>query len=467
MPNKPFGGGSAESVLNPIALAIVVIAILLMWLVPRRYMLVPFLVTVILIPMEQQVVVAGLHFMVVRILLLFAWIRVAVHLIRGEKLLDRGLTALDKVFMWWVISSVATYTILWHDVGALILKLGFLYNALGIYFLLRHVVRGGEDVNRLIRTLAVICAVLAVLMSIEQLTGHNLLSLFGAPAAAEVRQGRIRSQASFLHSIIAGTCGALMVPVFVGLWWGSIKSRWYAVLGIISGTVMTITSASSTPVAAYCAGGLAMCMWPVRNRMRVIRWATVALLVGLHLVMKAPVWALIGRVDLAGGSTGWQRFALMDNFIHRFGEWWLIGTKSFATWGFDMWDAVNWYVSCGESGGLVSLVLFVAVLVYAFKSLGQFLRARRPRTMKLMVWCLGASLFACCVSFIGIVFFDQSIVFWYALLASIVATTSASTARAAAVESVGALHSFDNPPLGLGALEPKAAADLRRGILTP
>ena len=35
-----------------------------------------------------------------------------------------------------------------------------------------------------------------------------------------------------------------------------------------------------------------------------------ATLVGLHLVMKAPVWHLISRIDLAGGSTGCTRTPL-------------------------------------------------------------------------------------------------------------------------------------------------------------
>jgi hypothetical protein len=77
-------------------------------------------------------------------------------------------------------------------------------------------------------------------------------------------------------------------------------------------------------------------------------------------------------------------------------------------------------VGAGLSGGLLSFILFIAVLVYAFKGIG---RARKraekyPDELRL-VWVLGAALFANTVAFFGIVYFDQAIVAWYALLAMI------------------------------------------------
>src|SRR6185437_7969994 len=275
----------------------------------------------ILIPLEQQVVVGGLHFMVLRIVLLFAWMRLLVGIGEERHFLAAGFTRLDMVFAAWVISAVITVTILWADVGALIAKLGFLYNAFGTYFLLRCLLRTREDVARMLKVLAIIFAAVAVLMTIEQLTGRNLLAIFGLPAEAEIRNGRIRSQGPFLHSIIAGTIGAILVPTFLGLGWASRKSRLYAAVGILAGLVMIVTSSSSTPVATCMAGMVAVAMWPMRQYMKLVRWGIVATLLGLHLVMKAPVWALIGRIDLAGGSISWHRFALVDHFINHFSEW--------------------------------------------------------------------------------------------------------------------------------------------------
>jgi hypothetical protein len=428
---KAFGGGSAETALHPLALAILAIAVLLMWLLPRKYVIVPFLVAAILVPLQQQAVLGGLHFMVLRIVLLCAWLRVAADLLRGRRLLGQGVATTDMVFAAWVLTGVVTYTLLWADPGAFINRLGFLYNAFGIYFLLRYLLRDRDDVLRMVRVFAVICAVLAVLMTIEQITGRNLLSIFGMPAEVEIRAGRIRSQASFAHSILAGTCGAILMPLFVGLW-SVRKWRVYAVTGMVAATVMTLMSASSTPVAAYIAGIVGLCFWPLRRYMAAVRWGLIGTIVGLHLVMKAPVWALIGRIDLAGGSTSWHRYALVDNFIRRFGEWWLIGTRDNANWGFDMWDSVNWYVSSGITGGVVGLALFVAIIALSFRTVGRFLKRRDTGAgPKSFAWCLGASLFAASVAFLGISFFDQSIVFWYALLASIVTFEGAKKAALA------------------------------------
>src|SRR5581483_11102100 len=172
-----------------------------MWLLPRKYVIVPFLVSSILVPLEQQAVLGGLHFMLLRIVLFCPWLRVVADVVRGRRLLSHGLATIDKVFVAWVLAGVVTYTLLWDDSGAFINRLGFLYNAMGIYFLLRYLLQDRDDVLRLVQVLAVICAILAVLMTVEQATGRNLLSIFGMPAEVEVRAGRIRSQASFAHSI--------------------------------------------------------------------------------------------------------------------------------------------------------------------------------------------------------------------------------------------------------------------------
>jgi len=134
---------------------------------------------------------------------------------------------------------------------------------------------------------------------------------------------------------------------------------------------------------------------------------------------------LIARTGGAMGGSGYHRAMLVDNFIRHFSEWWLIGTRNNAAWGYDMWDVDNAYVGAGVGGGLITFVLFVAILVYAYKrvSMSRKLIANCPRDASL-VWALGASLFATTVGYFGIVFFDQSILIWYCLLAMISATAT-------------------------------------------
>jgi hypothetical protein len=136
--------------------------------------------------------------------------------------------------------------------------------------------------------------------------------------------------------------------------------------------------------------------------------------------MKAPVWALIGRIDVTGSSSSYHRYQLVDQFIRRFADWWLLGTKSNGDWGWDMWDQANQYVAVGESGGLLAFICFVAIIVVGFRYVGKARRAALGnRTGELLVWSVGAALFANVVAFFGISYYDQTMVCWYLLLALI------------------------------------------------
>ena len=421
--NLRFGGGG-ETFVTPTALVLIAIAILLILLLRRKYVIVPFLAAALAIPLGQVVVVAGLHFMMLRILVLAGWARVLADKLLGRKEETKWrLNLLDKVFMLLAISSASAMTLLFMNTGALINNLGFLFNAFGIYFLLRHLIRDAEDVKRTIKILAVVSVVFAASMVNEQLTGRNWFGLLGGvQLITAIREGRLRSQGPFAHPIIAGCFGATLVPLCVGLWALGKKCKKYALAGILSGLVITITSASSTPALALVAGIGALCLWPIRGKMRWIRWGIVLALVSLQMVMKAPVWALISRVGVVGGSSGWDRYNLVNQCIMHFKDWWLVGTNQYPSWGWSMWDLCNDYVAEAERGGLLTFVLFIGLLTMALEAVG---RARKQFEgyfqSEFFIWAIGCALFAHMAAFFGISYFDQMIVVWYALLAIILA----------------------------------------------
>jgi hypothetical protein len=400
---------------------------------PRKYVVVPLLSVAFFVGMAQTVVVAGLHFQMIRIIVFFCWTRAVVSH-RSWLKREKGFkfNNIDKVFSLWAVSSLVAFSLLWGSSDAVVNHLGFLYNAFGIYFFLRLICRDGEDINRVSRILVWICVVLCVCMLNEQLTGRNLFSVLGGvPAFTAVRDGKLRSQASFGNAITAGIFGAVLVPLFVSM--RQTRKQWAtAGLGAIAATVITVTSNSSTPISVYAAGILGMCIWPLRKGMRTVRWAIAALAVGLHLVMKAPVWALISRFDFRGGS-GYHRYILVDTFIRHFWDWCLVGYRYPEKWGWYTGDQANEYVFQGETGGLLTLVLFLTIIKCSFGRLGE---ARRtpgtdPAAAK-RLWALGCVLFGHCVAFIGIDYFDQSYVNLYLLLAMISAATAARSLPAPA-----------------------------------
>jgi hypothetical protein len=438
-----FGGGVSETIVNPLVLLVAVIAGLLVCFSPRNRAVAAFLAAGLLIPMDHVLVLGGLHFPMLRILILFGIARMIRSKTTSQsEIFSGGMTRLDVTLVFFELVTAVNALLLWRNSGMLVKQLGDLFTVFGIYFLMRFLIRDGEDVEKALRVLAYITVVVATIMIYEQATGHNPYALLGGAKAAFYesdlsREDRLRAVAGFGHPILAGTFGAIVMPLFVGLWLKDKKNLQVALAGFVASTVVVWASASSTPLLAYAGALMALCIWPLRKLMRPIRWGIVLLLVSLHMAMKAPVWQLIDRMSIIGGSSGYHRYQLVDQCIRHFGDWWLYGVKDTGAWGWDMWDTANQYVSVADSTGLLPLILFVTLITYGFKFVVQSREAWAGNTkMQQYSWALGGALFANCVGFFGISYWDQTQLVWYAFLAIIVASYYSVPAAAEATATV-------------------------------
>ena len=70
-----FGGGVSDTVLHPLAAVLMLIACVLILTLPRQKIIMPFLLAFFSIPIDQVVLVGGLHFPVQRVLIVVALIR--------------------------------------------------------------------------------------------------------------------------------------------------------------------------------------------------------------------------------------------------------------------------------------------------------------------------------------------------------------------------------------------------------
>lgn len=449
--NFRFGGGADESVLHPIVLIAMLVAILLIFLLPRKYVIAPLLAIVFLTPLGQQLNAGGLHFTVMRIVILAGWLRMLIaKFSSSDGVFGNRLDRLDLVFTLWAICRAAAVILLFLVPTAAINQFGFLLDVIGGYFLLRYVIRDDEDIHRAIGVFAVVAFVASAGMIVERLRMVNLFGLLGGVRLEpEVRNGLIRAQGPFQHELLAGAFGATLLPLFF-LLWKSGKSKILAVIGAVSATIMVLTSASSTPVLAYGAALMAICAWPLRKHMRLIRWGMVFGIILLNVIMKAPVWFAIAHIDVVGGSSGYHRAMLVNDFIVHFRDWWLIGTKDNPSWGFDMWDLCNQYVAEGETGGLITFLLFIAMISMGFSRLGNARKAvDGDRAKEWYYWLLGCALYSHVVAYFGISYFDQTRFSWFALLTMI----SAATAPCLAVKAALAKPAPASPA-GLPALQP-------------
>lgn len=431
MPDTPaFGGGATATVLHPaVMVGLILVSVLILFL-PRKYVIVPILLGVFLIPLGQQVYVFGVHWLAVRIIVLCGLLRVVIIRSTSRRpLFSGGFGKIDSLFMSCVISQSIAVILLYMQTPALINQLGFLIDFLGAYSVLRVIIQDEADLYTALKCFGVLAGICGYVMVREQVTGQDLFGILGGvPLISQVREGKIRSQAVFQHPLTAGAFGGTLVPLFL-LLWKSGKSRTIAVVGLIGSTAMVFTSNSSTPLLAYFAGPFALCFWPLRKKFRTIRWIIVLVLISLHLVMKAPVWMLIARIDLTGSSSAYHRAEIVDQFINHFWDWWLIGTKDTINWGEDIWDAQNEYVSVGETGGLLAFVLYISMISRVCARIGNARKLCMDRNQEWFVWLLGAALFSNLVAFFGVNYFDQSKVSWLFLLAAISATTAPILSR--------------------------------------
>jgi hypothetical protein len=437
-----FGGGVSATVFSPVVAILLIIAGVLIWVLPQKKVIVPFLLAFILIPSDQILVVGGLHFPSLRILILFGMIRIFFIKGRGDwSLFSGGLNGIDKALILLSLVSGVAGVLLFRSSQAFAYQLGEAYTALGMYFVLRCLVRDHDDVIRVICVLSFIVVVLGGVMVFEQFTrGWNPYSLLegahsGAFFADMGRDGRVRATGSFSQPILAGTFAAVALPLFLGVWTTEKKHRLGAAMGAIGSIVMVIACNSSTPLMGLLAGLVGLCLWPIRSMTRLIRWSIAVVLISLQIVMKAPVYHLITRFDISGSS--WHRYELIHETVLHFWEWWLIGTNNNANWGFDMWDTADQYVQTATSGGLLGLILFIAVIVYGFKYLGRARLAATGKEKALFFWALGSALLAYTVQFFGISLWDQSMVQWYILLAFISAVAAPQSLKSVQTATTG------------------------------
>ena len=283
-----------------------------------------------------------------------------------------------------------------------------------------------DDAIWLCRVVVMLLVPIALEMVYEHIAGHNLFSMLGGVSEIPtIREGKLRAQGPFAHAILAGTVGAVCLPLAVALWR---EYRGAAVLGIVACLTIVVASSSSGPLMSAMAAMAALALWPWRNRMRALRWALLVAYIILDFAMKVPAYYLLARIDLTGGSTGWHRAELIDSGIRHLSEWWLAGTDytrhwmpTGVTWSPNHTDITNHYLQLGVQGGLPLMLLFIAIFAVGFAQVGRVVQTEESlgRGRAFFAWALGASLFAHAATAVSVSYFDQSVAFIYLTLATI------------------------------------------------
>jgi hypothetical protein len=408
------------------ALIFTIVAGWLLFRVPKQWAPMPLLAGTIYMTLGQTVDVGPFHFSVLRILVALGVIRA---LVKHERL-SGSWNPLDKAMLVWGAWALVSSGFHKDVPSTLVSHLGLVYNALGLYFLLRVFIPGAEGVWSVARILLILLVPVALEMVLERLTGRNHFSVFGGvDEMCEMRGGKFRANGPFLHSILAGTVGAVCMPLAVLFWQ---RNRKLCLLGVLATGLIVVSSSSSGPILTTLFVSIGLAFWKLRERMRMVRWLALLSVIALNVVMSAPVYYLLGRIDLTGSSTGFYRAALIESTAKHFNEWWLGGTDytrhwmaSGVSWSENHVDITNYYIRMGVDGGLPLMLLFIYILVVAFRMVGVALcdSQGEPFEHQYMIWTLGAILFGHAATWMSVSYFDQTVVFLYLILAAISAVS--------------------------------------------
>ena len=406
--------------MNPVGITFTVVAAVFLLTLPRRYAAIPLLLGATYMTRGQVLEVGQAHLTVMRLLVAVGILRV---LLKGERFAN-GMNRLDQMVLLWAIVLVGTSV--FHTSDAWVFRIGIVWSDLGCYLLFRFLIHDVEDVRRIFKALCLILVPIAVMMLLEKYSGRNAFAfLEGVGQISATRDGHVRANGPFTHAILAGTVGATCLGMACYLWK---RDRNRALFGLFAGGGIVYASGSSGPVMMVLLIALGLALWKLRTRLRAVRWLALSAVIALDAIMKDPVYFLMARIDITGGSTGWHRARLIQSSMEHLDEWWLGGTDYTRHWmptgipANDMHtDITNHILAMGVMGGLSLMILFIIVLVVAFHLVGRALREHESASTEdqFRIWVLGAILFGHVMNFFTISLFDQSIVFFYLILAAI------------------------------------------------
>ena len=375
-----------QTTVHPVGAFVLAICCMAILLASRRVAALAFFVFTIYVSSNQRIVIAGLDFDFTRILILTALLRIAT---RGEfaKISLRPQDYMITAFV--VISSIAM--VIRKGPEGIENRLGFGLTALGIYFTTRGLIRSRRDLEWLVRPLVVAMVPVAILFLIEKSTARNPFAFLGGVAEiTAVRNGRLRCQGAFAHPILAGVFFATSRAVVlrdISRQSTSKNQRWLRNTDVLRDHLCVFVEHARERADHR------------RNRLVDLAYSKIP--------SRSPMGACGGLHCTALFNGEWYRAHLRENRLCRgidwmaqvpsssrrglsnFSEWALVGTNSSAHWGHGLYDMTNQYLLEGVTGGFLSMLALLAIIVLAFRSVGVALRAIGTSSSAYLVYGLG------------------------------------------------------------------------------
>jgi hypothetical protein len=419
--------------MNAVGAIFVAIMAIYTFALPRRTAILPLLLGALYMTRGQVLEIGPANFTIPQLLVTAGFLRA---MSRGERITG-GLHTVDKLVLLWAAVLIGTSA--FHTDDAWLYRAGIVWTELGCYFLFRIFITNLNDLADVFKAICVLAMPMAFLMLYEKASGQNPFgSLGGVVATSLIRDGNIRAAGPFAHPILAGTTGAAIIGMGLALRKISLRHTFAA---WISGGSIVLAATSSGPILMVGFTIAALFVWMCRHHMRALRWTIVAGLLVLNEVMKDPIYFLMARIDISGGSQGYFRAQLIRSSLEHFDEWWMAGTDYTRHWmatgnhaNTRHTDITNHLLGMGVLGGMPLMLVFLAIVAFSFRDVGRALaqHAKAPQAQQVLIWGLGAILFGYFMNFWTISLFDQSVMFLYLTFASIQSVVGCPAALATA-----------------------------------
>jgi len=423
LPITAVGAYSGSTYLHPAIAALLLILCAMVLMLDRSYVIIPFLIAQTFITWAQRIYVGGMNLNAMRIMIIFAGIRI---ILRREGPWMKPMK-IDKLIIVYGVASTIAYTLQSPSVASFGNALGAALDGVGGYFTMRVLVRDDGDIDVFTNTLSYLGFIVVAMLLVERATGYNFMSNFGGvPASPELREGRLRVQGAYPHPILAGTYWAAAFPFFFFRRWrdGTRQPLQYVACAI--SVAIVGLCASSTPVMSLAIGICACILYYQRSILSNLVLLALALIIGLSILMNNPVWYLFAKIDVAGGSTGYHRYVLTDQFFRHWQEWLMIGVRDTFHWGrgipleapqVGLADITNQFIVVAIRGGLVSLAAYIGSIASAIGCISKIVKSVESSEKRQRAWGLAVSLCVHMFSFLGVSYFGQVTFTWWMTLA--------------------------------------------------
>jgi hypothetical protein len=430
--------------MNAVSASILLVLLLVVCFGTRRWALLGVMACVFFLTQGHAFEAAGLRLFPIRFVVAFAFARVVA---RGELDWSR-LNRIDGTLLLLYNYAAVVWILRSHQFEAQ--QVASAIDPTLCYLAFRGLIRSVDDVRWFLSVFVLLLLPFTALIYTERLTGQNSFLIVGGYPQLYFRDGVARAMGPFRHAILMGSIAASFLSLYIALALAQ-KRRVAAALGAVLCLGLIVLSNSGGPVTSAGAVFLGWSLWPLRKRMRLVRWVAVAVLLLLVVFMKAPIWYLPFKISSIVGGGGYHRSLLMEQAWRHLHQWWLVGmdVRDTGAWMPYVLDTVgggadvtNQFLVFGIRGGLLPVVLVIGVLSLAFVAVGKLLASARASgdsktADELLLWGLGVALFVHAVSWLGTSYFDQSWVVWLMHLAAVSGAMHVAERVAPARSSVG------------------------------